>query len=182
MVKNIGNIAPSVFNEAALKQINKPYLIEALVVVKANEENLLSMVNSNKKISDSAIQNLEKANSYTDLALLKTDIAKVITSLKELKIEVKLKEGNYDHVEPEQVIDLTPQSLNTNQNLIKSERPELINNKIVKLDSNTPIFSNKTGDRLDEWLFVLNNAFSCLKVTDSIEKLKLATKNHFMMI
>jgi hypothetical protein len=175
MVKNIGNIAPTVFNEAALKQINKPYLIEALVVVKANEENLLSMVNNNKKISDSAIQNLEKANSYTDLALLKTDIAKVITSLKELKIEVKLKEGNYDHVEPEQVIDLTPQSLNTNQNLIKSERSELINNKIVKLDSNTPIFSNKTGDRLDEWLFVLNNAFSCLKVTDSIEKLKLAT-------
>ena len=169
-----GNTAPTVFNKTALNAINKPYLIEALLVLKANEGELLKNLSENKLISEKAVENLEKSNIYTDLAKLKGDIEAVVTSLKKLKYDAKLKEGNYDQVEIEQISQ--PSALPSgDSNLIVSEKSEMSKNKTVKLDSNTPIFSNKPGDRLDEWLFVLNNAFSCLKVTDSTEKLKLAT-------
>ena len=48
--------------------------------------------------------------------------------------------------------------------------------KISKLDSNTPTFSGKSGERLDEWLFVLNTAFESLKVTNDKDHLKFATE------
>ena len=47
--------------------------------------------------------------------------------------------------------------------------------KILKLDSNTPVYSNKPGERLDEWLFVLNNSFELLNISDDKQKLGLAT-------
>ena len=47
--------------------------------------------------------------------------------------------------------------------------------KFYKLDSNTPVYSNKPGERLDEWLFVLNNSFDVLNINDDIQKLGLAT-------
>jgi hypothetical protein len=43
-----------------------------------------------------------------------------------------------------------------------------------KLDSNTPSFSGKDGERLDEWLFVMNTAFESLKVMDGKERLNMA--------
>jgi len=169
-----GNVAPTVFTKTALTIINKPYLIEALIVLKANEGELIKILAENKLISDKAVENLEKSNIYTDLAKLKGDLEAVVGALKKLKYDAKLKEGNYAQVEQEQ-ISPSSEVLNVESNLVVSEKSEFLKNKIVKLDSNTPIFSNKPGDRLDEWLFVLNNAFSCLKVTDSVEKLKLAT-------
>jgi hypothetical protein len=81
--------------------INKPYLIEALLVLKANEGELLKNLSENKLISEKAVENLEKSNIYTDLAKLKGDIEAVVTSLKKLKYDAKLKEGNYDQVEIE---------------------------------------------------------------------------------
>ncbi len=47
--------------------------------------------------------------------------------------------------------------------------------KITKLDSNTPTYSNKPGERLDEWLFVLNQAFTVLDIRDGKQKLGLAS-------
>ena len=44
-----------------------------------------------------------------------------------------------------------------------------------KLDSNTPSFSGKDGERLDEWLFVMNTAFESLNVRDGKERLNMAT-------
>ena len=68
-----GNVAPTVFNKTALNVINKPYLIEALIVLKANEGELIKILAENKFISDKAVENLEKSNIYTDLAKLKGD-------------------------------------------------------------------------------------------------------------
>jgi hypothetical protein len=39
-----------------------------------------------------------------------------------------------------------------------------------KLDSNTPSSSGKDGERLDEWLFVMNTAFESLKVMGGKER------------
>jgi hypothetical protein len=38
-----GNVAPTVFTAVALKLINKPYIIEALVTIKANEGELIKL-------------------------------------------------------------------------------------------------------------------------------------------
>ena len=51
----------------------------------------------------------------------------------------------------------------------RGERPR------PKLDSNTPSFSGKPGERLDEWLFILNTAFRSLKITSNEERLDMAT-------
>ena len=126
-----GNTAPTVFNKTALMTINKPYLIEALLVLKANEGELLKILSENKLISEKAVENLEKSNIYTDLAKLKGDIEAVVTSLKKLKHDAKLKEGNYEQVEIEQISQ--PSALPSgDSNLIVSEKSEMSKNKTVK--------------------------------------------------
>ena len=44
-----------------------------------------------------------------------------------------------------------------------------------KLDASMPTFSGKSGERLDEWLYIMETAFSRLKVTDGKERLQMAT-------
>ncbi|MFY8213617.1 MAG: hypothetical protein ACOVKJ_04090, partial [Flavobacterium sp.] len=73
-----------------------------------------------------------------------------------------------------------------NKNLIEVEASENKSNvtntnssinpsKVTKLDSNTPTYSNKPGERLDEWLFVMNQAFAVLNIHDGKQKLGLAS-------
>ena len=47
--------------------------------------------------------------------------------------------------------------------------------RVVKLDSNTPICKGTPGERLNEWLFIINDAFSALEVTSDEKKLALVT-------
>jgi hypothetical protein len=44
-----------------------------------------------------------------------------------------------------------------------------------KLDTNTPSFSEKDGEWLDEWLFVMNTAFESLNVRDGKVRLNMVT-------
>ena len=46
-----------------------------------------------------------------------------------------------------------------------------------KLDSSTPAYGAKSGERLDEWLYIMNTAFTRLKVTDGKERLKMASRS-----
>ena len=58
---------------------------------------------------------------------------------------------------------------------VKVQKREYVAGGRLKLDSNTPAFSGKSGERLDEWLFVLNTAFESLKVTNDKDRLAMAT-------
>jgi hypothetical protein len=168
-----GNVAPTVFTAVALKLINKPYIIEALVTIKANEGELIKTAKENQIITDKVVKNLtEKVPNYTDIAKLITDLDKLNTELKKLKFDVVLKEGNFENLELES--EQVPVPINSKIDNIEKVDYRV---KTVKLEANTPIFANKPGERLDEWLFVLNNSFNRLGVTDSVEKLELATTN-----
>ena len=171
-----GNFAPTVFTAVALKLINKPFLIEALVTVKANEGELLKTARDNQIITDKIGKNLtEKVPGYTDIAKLISDLDILNTDLKKLKYDVALKEGNFNNLELEPEPSPIPPAILADT--VKVVEKHEYRSKTVKLDTNTPIFANKPGERLDEWLFVLNNSFNRLGVSDSIEKLELATTN-----
>ena len=47
--------------------------------------------------------------------------------------------------------------------------------KPLKLPTATPTFSGRANERLEEWLFKINECFFNLRVVDSVEKLHLAT-------
>ena len=171
-----GNFAPTVFTAVALKLINKPFLIEALVTVKANEGELLKTARDNQIITDKIGKNLtEKVPGYTDIAKLISDLDILNTDLKKLKYDVALKEGNFNNLELEPEPSPIPPAILADTVTVVEKHEN--RSKTVKLDANTPIFANKPGERLDEWLFVLNNSFNRLGVSDSIEKLELATTN-----
>ena len=94
-----GNMAPSVFTGPALKLINKPYLIEALITIKANEGELIKTAKENQLITDKVVKNLaEKAPFYTDIVKLISDLEKLNSDLKKLKYDVVLKEGNFENL------------------------------------------------------------------------------------
>ena len=146
---------PTVFTVAALEKINKPYLISSLARIKANEEALTaSIVAIQKKL----------ANVLVELKKGLAENAPIEIQTSSLNTGVLVLEG-LDWAVPG--VSLSDQQTSVAENKRDS--------KFYKLDSNTPVYSNKPGERLDEWLFVLNNSFDVLNINDDIQKLGLAT-------
>ena len=142
------------FTIAALEKVNKGPIIAALVKSKANEEALSKTILANrKKLADVAAELkkglAENANDTIKMASLNTGIM-VIEGLDWTSV---------------------PEIIEEKATTSKLESRET---RTLKLDANTPVFSNKPGERLDEWLFVLNNAFDVLNIADD-QKLGLAT-------
>lgn len=142
------------FTVAALNNINKPFLVNALARIKANEEALSeSIIAVQKKLANVLVELkkglIENASNEVMIASINTGVL-VLEKL--------------DWTVPVRTVDT--------QVVPNDDRRET---KIFKLDSNTPVYSNRPGERLDEWLFVLNNSFDVLNINDDKQKLGLAT-------
>ena len=56
-----------------------------------------------------------------------------------------------------------------------SKRMDRIETKTYKLDPNTKVFPGSSGERLSQWIFIINDAFTSINVTSDKIKLALIT-------
>ena len=145
---------PTVFTVAALNNINKPFLVNALAKSKANEEAVSeSIIAIQKKLSNVVVELKKGLVENASIDILVSSINTGVLVLEGL-----------DWSAPVRAVDAQVIPIDDKRD-----------SKILKLDSNTPVYSNKPGERLDEWLFVLNNSFELLNISDDKQKLGLAT-------
>ena len=75
--------------------------------------------------------------------------------------------------------DLIDTNVNEEQNSHKDELEVKLNDKYetktYKLDPNTKVFSGSSGERLSQWIFIINDAFTSINVTTNRIKLALVT-------
>lgn len=74
--------------------------------------------------------------------------------------------------------DLIDPNVNEETNNLNEEEVKLndkYETKTYKLDPNTKVFSGSSGERLSQWIFIINDAFTSINVTTDRIKLALVT-------
>ena len=168
------DMEPTEFTADNLNKHNKAPIINSLIKTKAKEAALTDKQTEVQRIISAVIESMKNVTDKTDYKSL------VELSSKNLeKISWKIKIN-----EPEKLLSTEDNSKieadeEASNNIIAHTHHYGTNtsSKITKLDSNTPTYSNKPGERLDEWLFVLNQAFTVLDIRDGKQKLGLASTN-----
>ena len=147
--KSTREMEPTEFTAENLSKHNKAPLINSLLKTKAKETALSEKQTEIHNIITAVIKKLKNTSDKTDA---KAIVENGVESLEKINWKLKVNESF-----------ALAQNKGDNKNLIEVEASENKSNvtntnssinpsKVTKLDSNTLTYSNKPGERLDEWL------------------------------
>ena len=139
----------SVYNELGSKTEALEKALDAASQVRADNQELRTALENQKAQYEAKIAKIKEQiqHGLEEGKDAKVNISEGIKIIDEAKIDVKV----------------------LSRDAIRVEK------SAPKLDASMPTFSGKSGERLDEWLYIMETAFSRLKVTDGKERLQMAT-------
>ena len=139
----------TVYNELGSKTEALEKALDAASQVRADNQELRTALENQKAQYEAKIAKIKEQiqHGLEDGKDAKVNISEGIKIIDEAKIDVKV----------------------LSRDAVRVEK------SAPKLDASMPTFSGKSGERLDEWLYIMETAFSRLKVIDGKERPKWQT-------